>query len=433
MLVNPGQVVVDGFNLAMPKGTGIATYARALTRCLRLMGADISILYGLDIPSGASADLREILFFDRLASEISSPRVKALSPRWWRERVANLSGCSAVEVPLSGRVDYRSFADRLPVYDRLYNARMLFTRAARHFRQTGKLLPVELPSTPRIVHWTYPIPAHVPGAKNVYAIHDVVPLNLPHTTLDNKTYHHRLLRKIITQADAICTVSESSARDIAAFYPEAASRLFNTYQSVEPDPLVSLESELEVAARVKNLFGLEKDSYFLFFGSLEPKKNLGRLINAFLASTSRRPLVIVGAMAWKSESELRFINQGVKAGRIIQLDYLPRSMLDRLTRCARAVLFPSLSEGFGLPVLEAMLAGTAVLSSREGALPEVVGEAGSYVDAYDEASITAGIEALDQDDDLVKRLLTLAPVQAEKFSMQNYGRRLGAMYQALCS
>jgi glycosyltransferase involved in cell wall biosynthesis len=139
-------------------------------------------------------------------------------------------------------------------------------------------------------------------------------------------------------------------------------------------------------------------------------------------------LVIVGAMAWKSESELRHLKRGQSSGRVMHLEYLPEPALNRLIRGARAVLFPSLTEGFGLPVLEALALGTPVLTSREGALPEVAGEAAIFVDAYDVGVITAGIAHLDQDDATCAALRAAGPKQAEIFSMQAYQERLRRMY-----
>ena len=119
----------------------------------------------------------------------------------------------------------------------------------------------------------------------------------------------------------------------------------------------------------------------------------------------------------------------VRRGRIIVLPYAPFSLLVSLIRGARAALFPSLYEGFGLPVLEAMMLGTPVLCSNTSSLPEVAGDAAIAVDPYDTATITAGLRALDADaglrDDLSRRGLA----QAALFSPDRYRARLAALYQ----
>ncbi len=425
----PGlRIGIDGLNLALPRGTGVATYARTLSQALTAMGHKVDVLYGMDIDRRMSPTLSEVTFFDSLDAEPAARRPRPFSKAWWEDRRASVRGLEALTIPMSGRVEARGFAARLPDYDRILNVPDVFRRAAAHFRRTRRFLAISVPDAPAIMHWTYPVPIRVNGARNIYTIHDLVPLRLPYTTLDNKAYHYRLLLETSRHADAICTVSEASRNDLVSFFPEAAHRVFNTYQSFRPAAALPAQEILE--SELRALFGLERDGYYLYFGSLEPKKNIGRMIEAFLASRSARPLVIVGAMAWKSADELRFLERGIALNRIIRVEYLRQSILLALIACARAVLFPSIAEGFGLPVLEALSLGTPVVTSREGGLPEVAGEAGLYADAYDVASIATAIDSIDADDELRATLAGRAPGQAEKFSMASYARRLDGLYNA---
>ncbi|WP_243430069.1 glycosyltransferase family 4 protein [Acetobacter sacchari] len=427
------HVAIDGFNLALPRGTGVATYARTLSHALREMSCHVDVLYGLNIPAHAKAVLREVLFFDRLGEEEKRQNGRFLTARWKAQQRAVLFGQRAVEIPIDGHVDIRSFRDRLPAFNRILNARDLFVTATRHYRRTRRFMAVEIPNAPDIMHWTYPLPIRVLGAKNVYTIHDLVPLRLPHTTLDDKGFHFRLINDIVRHADAICTVSEASRRDILAFAPASDEILHNTYQAVRrPDAGIDVSGET-LQRVLQQLYGLSPDGYFLYYGSIEPKKNIGRLIEAVLSAQTTRPLVIVGAMAWKSEGELRLLKSGVKAGRIIQLEYLPEADLMLLVRGARAVVFPSLSEGFGLPVVEAMAMSTPVLTSREASLPEVTGDAACLVEAYDVADIALGIRRLDDDDALCRTLREAGPRQAAKFDMETYQQRLKSFYAQVVS
>lgn len=427
------RVGVDGFNLALSRGTGVATYARTLSHCLTDMGHKVDVVYGMNISRRTSPALREVIFFDSLDQEHIARRPKFLSTRWIDDRRAEWSGHEAVDVPMSGRVESRGFRHRMPSYDRILNIPALFRIATQHYKRTRRFLTITVPDAPAIMHWTYPLPIRLRGAKNVYTVHDLVPLRLPHTTLDDKGYHYRLIGDLAAQADAICTVSEASRRDILSFYPAAEPRVFNTYQSFRPNASALARSSSEAAQELDGLFGLEQDGYFLFFGSLEPKKNIGRMIEAFLATQTKRPLVLVGAMAWKSENELRFLKRGTDSGRIIHVEYLPEPVLMNLIGSARAVLFPSLTEGFGLPVLEALSFGTPVLTSREGALPEVAGDSAVFVDAYDTASISAGIRWLDEEDAGCEMLRATGPAQAAKFDMTAYQQRLAEMYRRILS
>ncbi|EHH67350.1 glycosyltransferase family 4 protein [Gluconobacter morbifer] len=427
------RVGIDGYNLALPKGTGVATYARTLSYCLQDMGCEIDVLYGVNVHKKMSPALREVIFFDSLGQEHARKRPKFPSVRWTKETYRHFAGHEAVQIPMTGRVEARSFASRMPAYDRIWSVLDLFRSASGFFKTTGKFLAVEMPNAPEIMHWTYPLPIYVKGSKNIYTIHDIVPLTLPYTTLDNKGLYYRLIKKIVQNADAICTVSEASKREILSFFGGVEDKIFNTYQSFSSREVFDNVKKFSQKGIVttESLFGLSPDGYYMFFGSLEPKKNIGRIIEGFLGASTSRKLVIVGAMAWKSENELRFLEQGIKSGRVVHLEYLPNEMLLSLVRHARAVLFPSLSEGFGLPVLEALSLGTPALISREGALPEVGGDACLLVDAYNAASITDGIEQLDKNENLYLDLCARSSQQAEKFSMARYAQRLLAMYQSV--
>ena len=427
------RIGIDGFNLALPRGTGIATYARTLSHCLTRMGHKVDVVYGMAMTRRTPPPLREVIFFDSLGTEPAPRRTRPLSRRWVEDRRGEWLGTEAVEVPMTTRVEHRGFGHRMPSFDRILNVPELFRAASRYFRRTRRFLTITVPQAPAIMHWTYPLPIRLKGARNVYTVHDLVPLRLPYTTLDDKTYHYRLIAALAAGADALCTVSEASRRDILSFHPGIDSRLFNTYQSFRPNAAALARTDAEVAGELDGLFGLGADEYFLFFGSLEPKKNIGRIVEAFLATAVGRPLVLVGAMAWKAENELLMIERGTRSGRIRHLEYLPEPALMTLIRGARAVLFPSLTEGFGLPVLEALSFGTPVLTSREGALPEVAGEAALFVDAYDTASIAAGIRRLDADDATCAALRAAGPAQAARFDMASYEARLAGMYRAVLS
>ena len=117
--------------------------------------------------------------------------------------------------------------------------------------------------------------------------------------------------------------------------------------------------------------------------------------------------------------------------RIMMLDYVPFRLLVNLIRGARAVLFPSLYEGFGLPALEAMLLGTPVITSNTASMPEVVGDAALQVDPYDISALVQAIQAVDRDPALRARLAEAGPRQAALFSPDRYAARLEALYTRL--
>jgi glycosyltransferase involved in cell wall biosynthesis len=428
----PVRIGIDGFNLAMAKGTGIATYARVLSRCVTDLGHPVDVLYGLPMSPNASPMMREVAFFDRMDQEPRRAPKPLTSSRWWQERAASRRGAEAIEIPMTGLVERRDF--RMPAFDRILNVSDLFQFSSRHFRATGRFLRIRIPDGPTIMHWTYPLPIVVEGAHNIYTVHDLVPLRLPHTTLDDKGYHLRLISTCITEASAICTVSEASRNDILRIFPQSAGKVINTYEAVDL-PHQTLPQAAELADFLGGVFGLNPRGYFLFFGALEPKKNVGRLLEAYLSAGTSTPLIVVGGRTWKSETQLALLDKhdGITPGgpSIRRIEYLPFGTLLRLIRGARAVLFPSLYEGFGLPVAEAMALGTATLTSTEASLPEIAGDAAILVDPYDTQAIAQGIRRLDQDEALRLRLEKAGPRQAARFALEPYCAALTAMYQTV--
>jgi glycosyltransferase involved in cell wall biosynthesis len=433
--VKQRRVMIDGFNLALPRGTGVATYGYNLALAGQAMGWQVDGLYGLRAPFNRK--LREIMFYEALGSEVTTPT----SSRWkfygLRESSLLIRPKLARQIPLGKDVEIGQFANRLPQFDRLFTSPDLFAMAERHYRRYGLFLPVKVANTPDIMHWTYPLPIWMVGAKNVYTLHDLVPLRLPFASLDNKRYYYKLMRACLRKADHICTVSETSKADIHRLFKVTDSKVTNTFQAVRMPKAVLDTTDEEVEASVRSIFNLPYKGYFMFFGAVEPKKNVARLIEAYLSLSIKTPLVIVGSRAWGSDVELRLLQkdeiQPLKATfkNVRRIDYLPRQLLMRLVRGAKAVAFPSLYEGFGLPALEAMMLGTPVLTSSTSSLPEVVGDAALKVDPYKTGEIAAALRQLDEDAELRARLSAAGIERARLFSMEAYQDRLGAMYDRI--
>lgn len=425
--------MIDGFNLSLPRGTGVATYGYHLALAAQGLGLKVDGLYGLRTPFNPK--LREFGFYEALGGDMP------IKDRRWQLRalrelplLVRSKQARQLPPPGQGQVETAQFAHRLPSFDRLFTSPDLFEMAERHFRRYGLFMHVRVPDPPEIMHWTYPLPIKLDGAKNIYTLHDLVPLRLPFASLDNKRIYYKLISGCLRKGDHICTVSEASRDDILRMFEADGSKVTNTYQAVGHSNAMLETNEADVEQSLRSIFNLPHQGYFLFFGAVEPKKNVGRLIEAYLSLATKTPLVIVGTRAWGSDAELRLLQkdeiQPLKATfkSIRRIDYLPRGLLMRLVRGAKAVAFPSLYEGFGLPALEAMMLGTPVLTAKSGSLPEVVGDAALTVDPYDVGAIAAGLRALDQDAELRARLSAAGVKQAAKYDMLAYQNRLQAMY-----
>jgi glycosyltransferase involved in cell wall biosynthesis len=428
------RIYFDGLNLSLEHGTGIATYTRMLAQVARDLGYEIGVVYGSAQRPAKNLLLREIAFFDPRGATRAGRQKQV-----WNaisDQLDCLLGVQPSAVNLTGAVITDQFEDRLPRHDHLFVARNLFAKARRYFSWRGRFMELKFDTAPDILHCTYQMPMRAKGARNVYTIHDLVPLRLPYTTLDNKRQTYRLLRKIAAEADHIVTVSENSKRDIMQLLGVDEDRVTNTYEAVEfPRELTERPDDL-VAEQLRGSYGLELDEYLLFYGALEPKKNVRRLLDAYLISAVDIPLVITGAGGWGNQTEIKMIAElrsEARTGgrRVYHLEYVSTPMLVTLIRGARAVLFPSLYEGFGLPVLEAMLLGTPVVTSRASSLPEIAGDAALYVNPYDIDSIAEAIKAITADDGLRAELTRRGRTQAGLFSVARYRERVAALYERL--
>jgi glycosyltransferase involved in cell wall biosynthesis len=433
-------IMIDGRNLSLEKGTGVATYARNLSYCLRDLGHEVAVLYGNRSAPGQNDLMKEIAFFDSNAGDIPW-WLRAL--RFTKEAIRSPLGYEATSVPITGTVVRDTFKSRLPYFDALYNSPDLYRKSHSLYQAFGQMNRVHLPRRPDLMHWTYPLPLRISRVPNVYTLHDLVPLRLPYTTLDNKRRYLKMVRMIAHRADHIVTVSESARQDIMSLLKVPESRVTNTYQSVSIPQKYSEKTPETVEREIRGAFGLDYKNYYLFWGSIEPKKNVGRIIEGFLCSGVKAPLVIVGAQAWKSEDELKLLyddnirtllqidNETRVKRKIIQLNYAPFPLLVSLIKGAKGTLFPSLYEGFGLPVLESMLLGTPVISSTTASIPEVAGDAAILVDPYDTQQLAQAIRTLDQDEGMRDTLIAAGHLQARKFSPDNHAQRLRQVYDQL--
>lgn len=424
----PMKIAIDGFNLGLDKGTGVATYGKNLSRTVKALGHEVGILYGRRSVKSKNPLLTEIAFFDVVSSK---------SKRWFHGTRSLLESCSAPfgcevdTVTLTGRVVAEAMTDRLPAFDYLWNSTHVYDRCATGFLWLGRFGQVTLPGVD-IAHWTYPLPIKARGSANIYTLHDLVPLRLPHTTLDHKRRYFKLCKQIVDTADHIVTVSQASRQDIISLLGAHPDKVTNTYQSVSFPPEVVGKSEAALRAELTGIFNLHYKDYYLFFGAIEPKKNINRMLEAYLSSGLKTPLVIVGAPGWKSEDEMRMLTtlKGLaQSSRVVRLEYLPFSLLASVIRGAKATFFPSLYEGFGLPVLESMALGTAVLTSNTSSLLEVAGDAACMVDPYNTQAMAEAMRALDADDAWRTRLEAKGREQAKLFNEEAYAQRLRVMYQ----
>ena len=174
------------------------------------------------------------------------------------------------------------------------------------------------------------------------------------------------------------------------------------------------------------------DGYILFLGTLEPRKNVGVLLDAYeaLTSGSRRVprLVIAGGASPDADTWLNRIAQEPLNRHVVYKGYVAHEEREALYGGARALVLPSLDEGFGLPVLEAMSAGVPVIASNRGSLPEVIGDAGVLLDPLDAAAWAAAIERVASDTEWATRLACAGLERATAFTWERSAAELRQAY-----
>lgn len=249
------------------------------------------------------------------------------------------------------------------------------------------------------------------NSRYIVTVHDLIPLHFPKLFSPQvTTYYRHYIPQVLKQAQHILCNSTATAQDITKFFHISASRI---------TPIL-----LGHDAGHFRFLDLPKRNYFLYIGRYDPYKNLHRIVAAFAALPSRcdYELWLAGATdprytpILKAEIDHLGITEQVKF-----LDYVPYSQLPIIINSAIALVFPSLWEGFGLPVLEAMACGTPVITSNLASLPEVTGDAALLVNPYNTAEITAAMQIIAADSGLRQHLSTLSLSRASSFSWVKTG------------
>jgi glycosyltransferase involved in cell wall biosynthesis len=234
------------------------------------------------------------------------------------------------------------------------------------------------------------------------------------------------VRAAVRRADAILTPSAATKKDLCARYGTDPATVHVTPLA---SSLASADGEPE---RVLARLGVSRP-FVLFAGTLEPRKNVVRLIRAYRRVAGGglpHALVLAGPTGWGAD---RVAHELALAGpgEIVRTGLLAAEDLDALYRAADAVAYPTLYEGFGLPVVEAMARGAPVVTSAVSSIPEVGGDDVVYVDPLDEASIAAGLERVLRDERLAAELRSRGPARAARFSWSATARATLDVYRAL--
>ena len=294
------------------------------------------------------------------------------------------------------------------------------------------LLPVELwRSRTDVTHMHYILPPIVPRCATVLTVHDISFERYPDFFSRSELLRARTLVPFSARrADLVIAVSECTKTDLVNFYGIDPEKIVVTPAAPAP-PFRLLDDRRRIDA-VRREYGID-GPFILYVGNIQPRKNLRRLIEAFAAvaceSDIAHRLVIVGKKAWLHSPVLEAARASGLSERITFTGYVPDQDLPALYNAADLFVYPSIFEGFGLPVLEAMSCGTPVITSNTSSLPEVGGDAAIYFDPFDAGDIARAMRAVVADPGLRSRLSARGLARAKEFSWAATARKTVEAYE----
>ncbi|WP_170149492.1 glycosyltransferase family 4 protein [Rhodoplanes roseus] len=452
------RILIDARVSSIPEGTGIATYARTLANNVSACDHEVTLLRAENVGRLRRARRTDrvpsaVLAFDHPGSSRPPESYRTSDiPGWVRNRFWSLRGLADLaslsygtggldEIDDLSTLQTQHLHDRFGRFASVINARNVFDHALERFRKRDRILTLRPSRRIDVAHFTSMLPIRVAGARTIYTIYDLMPLVIPFATLDNKEAYFRLARKCCEIADAIVTISEFSRREIASVLGVPDDKIFNASLTYDIPPAVLARDVRDITASLEKNFKLKPREYFLMVGAIEPRKNVARAVEAYLSSGVGAPLVICGPRNALSAEQLRSVppqspddgDEG-RDRNVILLEYLPRSLVFDLIQGARALVIPSIAEGFGLTALEALALGTPVIASTAGALPEVCGTAALYVDPHDVGALKEAFRTVYAwTDSALEAAGRRGRRQAGQFSPEAFRARLSELYGRLAA
>lgn len=252
--------------------------------------------------------------------------------------------------------------------------------------------------------------------RSVVTFHDLFVLTSEYSTPDFRARFAEFARDAARRADLIITVSEFTASQVSDLLKVEASRIRVVPHGVRPPPSVG---------------AVAREKMVLHVGALQSRKNIVRLVEAFEQMPPDWRLVLAGGAGYGAESILARIAASSGSNRIAVTGYVSEAALEELYQKAAILAFPSLDEGFGIPILDAMARGVPVVTSRRSATQEVAGDAALLVDPTDVSQLAAALRQIADDDALRGRLVEQGLDRVKKFDWDTAVRKTRAVYKEL--
>lgn len=282
----------------------------------------------------------------------------------------------------------------------------------------------------------YIVPPRIEG-KVITTIHDLTYEFYPEI-MEKKTLK-RIKSGIeysVKRADKIITISKSSKEDIMELFKINENDIEIVYPGVDYE-VFSKKYTNNIFKIVKEKYNLPKN-YILYMGTLEPRKNIESIVEAFKLFKEESDLkekdfklVIAGKKGWMFESIFKLVNKLNLQEHVIFTDYVEEKDKTIIYAMAQLFVFPSIYEGFGIPVLEAMASSVPVITSNVSSLPEVAGDAAVLVDPKDTVSIAKNMYDILSNENLKAKLINKGHIQAQKFTWEASAEKLYKIYKSM--
>jgi glycosyltransferase involved in cell wall biosynthesis len=283
----------------------------------------------------------------------------------------------------------------------------------------------------QVLHATEHLLLPLREARTVLTVHDLIYHLFPayHKRL-NYWYLNAAMPLFVRRADQIITISQSTKRDLVRVYSVPEDRVTVVYEAASPG-FQPATPQAVAAVKARNSL---PDRYILALGTIEPRKNLIRLVDALRLLRQRDPslsLVIVGSAGWLYQDFFQHVEKLDDPRAVLLSGFVPDEDLPAVITGASVYVLASLYEGFGLPILEAMACGTPVVCSNTSSLPELGGKAARYFDPMDTQAMAAAIESIMSDDEMREHMRGQGLEQVAKFSWHRAARETVAVYEKL--
>lgn len=446
----PNDVLFAGYEFLSKNQRGIYLYMKSLIRATKKSGARIGLFtdaknlrshsallpyihMGLDNPS--------IVPRERDKKRLAIKYIKARLLNLPRTRLVNKDMDIINEESMRYLDDVDFFLNMPDIYA------ILATHESLPFNEPYKLNLNSL-SERSTIFTTSPLSIRLKGKKLklIQTLHDIIPLKVSFHGEDTQRFYNRL-KAIDSHSDAILAVSEYSKNCFLELFPHASDRIKVIYQPVPADPYLIHLSTLEAVQKATLLkFGLKEGCYSFYVGAVEQRKNIERLVSAYSLSSNAVdiPLIIAGGadvtyLREKGLDKVLKLSESSPSSQPIRrnspkherkpvryIGYISELEKLCLLRCARAFMFPTLNEGFGIPPLEAQSLGCPVLTTNVSSLPEVVADSAYLIDdPYNIEELAHGIDRLLSDDDLCMDLSSKGTQNSKRFSDAIFAREVG--------